>query len=92
MTAVARIQPDAISDEAIDHKVAAIRAHATQVEFFKSLQQKFDYRDMARHESFARGHSSKDWRPWSRAHRFVAVARTPDDARPRQMRLSAVGG
>jgi N-acetylglucosamine malate deacetylase 2 len=47
----------AISDDAIDHKVAAIRAHQTQVEFFQSLEQKFDYRDMARHESFARGRS-----------------------------------
>ncbi len=45
----------AIGDEAIDHKIAAIRAHQTQVEFFESLEQKFNYRDMARHESFARG-------------------------------------
>ena len=45
----------AIGDDAIDHKIAAIRAHETQMEFFLSLQQKFDYRDMARHESFARG-------------------------------------
>ncbi|HEU4928573.1 MAG TPA: PIG-L family deacetylase, partial [Candidatus Krumholzibacteria bacterium] len=46
-----------IDDDAIDRKVAAIRAHETQLEFFLSLQQKFDYRDMARHESFARGRS-----------------------------------
>ena len=47
----------AIGDDAIDHKIAAIRAHATQVDFFHSLEQKFDYREMARHESFARAHS-----------------------------------
>jgi len=47
----------AIDDAAIDRKVAAVRAHQTQIEFFESLLQKFDYRDMARHESFARGRS-----------------------------------
>ena len=53
----------AIGDEAIDRKVAAIRAHETQVEFFHSLEQKFDYRNMARHESFARGRSRIPFAP-----------------------------
>ncbi len=44
-----------LDDVAIDRKIAAIRAHQTQYEFFLSLQQKFDYRAMNQHESFARG-------------------------------------
>lgn len=44
-----------IGEEAMDRKIAAIRAHATQHEFFVSLEQKFDYRAMSSPEHFARG-------------------------------------
>ncbi len=40
-------------DGAMDRKVAAIRAHETQIEFFKSLQEKFDYRTVAAREFFS---------------------------------------
>lgn len=42
-----------LSDAAMDRKLAAIRAHETQYEFFLSLEQKFDYRTMASPEYFA---------------------------------------
>lgn len=42
---------------AMDRKIAAIRAHETQLEFFVSLEQKFDYRAVANPEHFARGRS-----------------------------------
>jgi LmbE family N-acetylglucosaminyl deacetylase len=38
---------------AMDRKLAAIRAHETQYDFFLSLEQKFDYRTMATPEYFA---------------------------------------
>lgn len=41
-----------IGTEAMDRKVAAIRAHVTQIDFFLSLEQKFDYRKMATPEYF----------------------------------------
>lgn len=44
-----------IDAAAMDRKIDAIRAHATQVEFFVSLEQKFDYRAMSSPEHFARG-------------------------------------
>jgi LmbE family N-acetylglucosaminyl deacetylase len=44
-----------VGDEAMDRKIAAIRAHETQYEFFMSLQAKFDYRSMSTPEYFARG-------------------------------------
>ncbi len=46
-----------VGEEAIDRKIDAIRAHETQIEFFVSLQQKFDYRAVANQEYFARGRS-----------------------------------
>lgn len=42
-----------IGGAAMDRKLAAIRAHETQYDFFLSLQQKFDYRQMATPEHFA---------------------------------------
>ncbi len=42
---------------AMDRKIAAIRAHETQLEFFVSLEQKFDYRSVSSPEHFARGRS-----------------------------------
>jgi N-acetyl-1-D-myo-inositol-2-amino-2-deoxy-alpha-D-glucopyranoside deacetylase len=42
-----------IGDAAMDRKLAAIRAHATQYDFFLSLQAKFDYREVATPEHFA---------------------------------------
>ena len=42
-----------IGKEAMDRKIAAIRAHETQIDFFNSLQDKFDYRKVASPESFA---------------------------------------
>ncbi len=47
---VARID---IGEEGMDRKVAAIRAHVTQIDFFHSLEQKFDYRKTATPECFA---------------------------------------
>jgi LmbE family N-acetylglucosaminyl deacetylase len=47
---VARI---AIGEDAMDRKVAAIRAHVTQIDFFNSLVEKFDYRKTATPECFA---------------------------------------
>jgi LmbE family N-acetylglucosaminyl deacetylase len=41
-----------IGREAMDRKIAAIRAHETQLEFFLSLQEKFDYRETATPECF----------------------------------------
>jgi LmbE family N-acetylglucosaminyl deacetylase len=42
-----------LDDAAMERKLAAIRAHETQYEFFLSLEQKFDYRTMATPEYFA---------------------------------------
>lgn len=47
----------AIDAAAMDRKIDAIRCHQTQVEFFVSLEQKFDYRAVANPEHFARGRS-----------------------------------
>ena len=47
---VARVPVD---QGAMDRKIAAIRAHETQVEFFLGLQAKFDYRQMSTPEHFA---------------------------------------
>ncbi len=47
----------AIDDDAMARKLAAIRAHQTQYEFFVSLEQKFDYRNVSTPEYFARGRS-----------------------------------
>lgn len=41
-----------IPDAAMDRKLAAIAAHKTQYDFFLSLQEKFDYRDVSRPECF----------------------------------------
>jgi LmbE family N-acetylglucosaminyl deacetylase len=41
-----------ISSAAMDRKLAAIRAHETQYDFFLSLQAKFDYREVASPEHF----------------------------------------
>jgi LmbE family N-acetylglucosaminyl deacetylase len=46
-----------IDDRAMSRKIEAIRRHETQVEFFKSLEQKFDYRKVSTPECFARGRS-----------------------------------
>jgi LmbE family N-acetylglucosaminyl deacetylase len=43
----------AIGDAGMDRKIAAIRAHVTQLDFFNSLQDKFDYRTTATPECFA---------------------------------------
>ncbi|HKW15035.1 MAG TPA: PIG-L deacetylase family protein [Candidatus Krumholzibacteria bacterium] len=42
-----------IRDDGMDHKIAAIRAHVTQIDFFLGLQEKFDYRVTATPECFA---------------------------------------
>ena len=42
-----------VAGEAMDRKLAAIRAHETQYDFFLSLQAKFDYREVATPEHFA---------------------------------------
>jgi len=42
-----------ITDAAMDRKIAAIDRHVTQIEFFRSLQEKFDYRSVAGREYFA---------------------------------------
>ena len=41
-----------IPDEAMDNKILAIRRHETQYDFYRSLQEKFDYRTVARPEHF----------------------------------------
>jgi LmbE family N-acetylglucosaminyl deacetylase len=46
---VARVD---IGEAAMERKLGAIRAHVTQYDFFLSLQQKFDYREMATPEHF----------------------------------------
>lgn len=43
----------AIRADAMDRKVEAIRRHATQIAFFESLQEKFDYREVSTPEHFA---------------------------------------
>ncbi len=40
--------------EAMDRKLRAIRCHATQIDFFKSMQSRFDYRTEASPEWFTR--------------------------------------
>jgi LmbE family N-acetylglucosaminyl deacetylase len=47
---VAAIVP--VAARAMDRKVEAIRRHATQIAFFESLQEKFDYRRMSTPEHF----------------------------------------
>lgn len=42
-----------IGPQAMDRKIAAIRAHVTQIDFFRSLEEKFDYREVATPEHFA---------------------------------------
>jgi len=41
-----------IPDAAMDRKIDAIRAHATQIDFYRSQQEKFDYRNEVRPEHF----------------------------------------
>jgi LmbE family N-acetylglucosaminyl deacetylase len=41
-----------IGEEAMNRKIAAIRAHVTQIDFFHSLLEKFDYRATATPECF----------------------------------------
>jgi N-acetylglucosamine malate deacetylase 2 len=41
-----------IPDAAMDRKIEAIRAHATQYDFMKSMLDKFDYREVSRPECF----------------------------------------
>jgi LmbE family N-acetylglucosaminyl deacetylase len=43
----------AIGADGMNRKIAAIRAHETQIDFFLGLQEKFDYRAMATPECFA---------------------------------------
>jgi LmbE family N-acetylglucosaminyl deacetylase len=45
-----------VEGEAMERKLAAIRAHETQFEFFLSLQAKFDYREVSTPEHFALRH------------------------------------
>jgi len=45
------------SDDAMEQKLAAIRAHETQYDFFLGLQARFDYREMSNPEYFARRRS-----------------------------------
>jgi LmbE family N-acetylglucosaminyl deacetylase len=47
VAAVVPVPPDAM-----DRKVEAIRRHATQIAFFESLQEKFDYRQVSTPEHF----------------------------------------
>jgi LmbE family N-acetylglucosaminyl deacetylase len=42
----------AISDEAMNRKIAAIEAHITQIDFYRSLNDKFDYSSVVRPEHF----------------------------------------
>jgi LmbE family N-acetylglucosaminyl deacetylase len=46
----ARVSP---GDAAMERKLAAIRAHATQIEFFEGLEAKMNYREIATPEHFA---------------------------------------
>lgn len=41
-----------IPDDAMDRKLEAIRLHRTQFDFYQSMQEKFDYRTVARPEHF----------------------------------------
>lgn len=41
-----------VSDQAMDMKIEAIRRHETQYDFYLSMQEKFDYRNVARPEHF----------------------------------------
>lgn len=43
----------AIGSDAMDRKIAAIRAHETQIDFFNGLEKMFDYRAVATPECFA---------------------------------------
>lgn len=43
----------AVEGEAMDRKLASIRAHETQFDFFLSLEKKFNYREVATPECFA---------------------------------------
>jgi LmbE family N-acetylglucosaminyl deacetylase len=43
----------AIADPAMDRKIAAIRAHETQIDFFLGLEEKLNYRETATPEYFA---------------------------------------
>ena len=43
----------AVGDAAMDRKIAAIEAHVTQIDFFRSLQERFNYREIATPECFA---------------------------------------
>lgn len=40
------------SPQAMDRKIAAIRAHETQIDFFHSMEKKFNYREVASPEHF----------------------------------------
>jgi LmbE family N-acetylglucosaminyl deacetylase len=42
-----------IGEAGMNRKIAAIRAHVTQIDFFNSLEEKFDYRKTATPECFA---------------------------------------
>jgi len=46
-----------IGREAMDRKIAAIRAHETQIDFFLSLEKKFNYREVTTPEHFGRRRS-----------------------------------
>jgi LmbE family N-acetylglucosaminyl deacetylase len=46
-----------VRGEAMERKLAAIRAHETQYEFFLSMQAKFEYREMSSPECFTLGRS-----------------------------------
>jgi LmbE family N-acetylglucosaminyl deacetylase len=48
---------------AMDRKIAAIAAHETQIEFFHSLEESFDYRAVAAREFFALRRSRLPQRP-----------------------------
>jgi LmbE family N-acetylglucosaminyl deacetylase len=48
-----------VGGEAMERKLAAIRAHETQIEFLRSLEAKFDYREVTTPECFALGRSSR---------------------------------
>jgi len=41
-----------VPDEAMDRKIAAIRAHATQIDFYRTQNEKFDYYNETRPEHF----------------------------------------
>jgi LmbE family N-acetylglucosaminyl deacetylase len=42
-----------ISPQAMERKIAAIRAHETQINFFLALDQKFNFRELTNPECFA---------------------------------------